>query len=212
MDLGELRREYTRAGLDREHLDPDPICQFSVWFEQAKSAQLIEPNAMTVATVGEGGIPSTRAVLLKAYDARGFVFFTNYESRKAKELAANPNASLHFPWFGLERQVIVIGRAERISTSESAKYFMSRPHGSQLGAWVSTQSTVISSRNLLEMKLAEMKRKFREGKVPAPDFWGGIRVAPESVEFWQGRPNRLHDRFRYTRDEGATWRIDRLAP
>ena len=210
-DLSALRRDYLQAGLDREDLNPDPIQQFRLWFDQARSAELLEPNAMVVSTVGGEGRPSSRSVLLKAFDERGLVFFTNYSSRKAREIAGNPNVSALFPWYGLERQVIFGGQAERVSTAESLKYFTSRPHGSQLGAWVSQQSEVISSRGILEMKLAEMKRRFQEGKVPLPEFWGGIRIRPETVEFWQGRPNRLHDRFLYRRREEG-WSIDRLSP
>lgn len=211
MDVSALRRDYARARLDREDLDPDPVAQFRQWFEQAQQAQLIEPNAMTLGTSGADGAPNARTVLLKAFDERGFVFFTNYESRKAAELAENPACVLLFPWLALERQVKLRGRAEKISTSESLRYFLSRPFGSRLGAWVSQQSQVISSRSLLEMKLDEMKRKFGHGEVPLPDFWGGYRVVPSEFEFWQGRQNRLHDRFRY--QAGAEgWRIDRLSP
>ena len=214
MDLSAFREEYTHGGWDRDDLNDNPFAQFRVWFEQACAAKLTEPNAMTVCTVGADGRPSARTVLLKAYDERGFVFFTNYTGRKAKQLEENPRAALLFPWIALERQVEIEGRVEKISTAESLKYFLSRPFGSQLGAWVSHQSTVISSRSILLKKLDEMKRKFTEGKVPLPDFWGGYRVVPARIEFWQGRPNRLHDRFCYTReDESASaWTIERLAP
>ena len=181
-----------------------------MWFTQAVDAQLVEPNAMVLGTT-DAKRPSARSVLLKAYDERGFVFFTNYESRKAQEIAANPQVSLLFPWYPLERQVSILGRAERISTAESLAYFASRPHGSRLGAWVSQQSAVINSRKLLEMKLEEIKRKFADGEVPLPSFWGGFRVVPAELEFWQGRENRLHDRFRYTRS-GGSWAIERLSP
>ncbi|MGF1451483.1 MAG: pyridoxamine 5'-phosphate oxidase [Opitutales bacterium] len=212
MDISALRREYTRAGLDRDALETDPVAQFRAWFEQAQKAELIEPNAMTVATTDAGGAPNVRTVLLKAYDERGFVFYTNYESQKAVELDANPQCALLFPWLGLERQVKIRGRAERVSTSESLRYFVSRPFGSRLGAWVSQQSRVISSRSLLEMKLDEMKRKFSDGEVPLPDFWGGYRVVPAEYEFWQGRQNRLHDRFRYRLEQDGAWAIERLSP
>jgi len=209
-DVAELRRNYTRAGLRRADLAEDPVAQFRQWFGEAVAAELVEPNAMVLATTN-GRRPSTRTVLLKAYDERGFVFFTNYESRKARDIAADANVSLLFPWYPLERQVGILGRAERISAAESLAYFASRPHGSRLGAWVSQQSAVINSRRFLEMKWDEMKRKFADGEIPLPSFWGGIRVVPIEIEFWQGRENRLHDRFRYYR-EGDAWTIERLAP
>lgn len=209
-DVAELRRNYTRDGLRRSDLDPDPVGQFRKWFTEAVAADLVEPNAMVLATT-DGKRPSTRTVLLKAYDARGFVFFTNYESRKAKDMAEDSHVSLLFPWYPLERQVGIIGQAERISAAESLAYFTSRPHGSRLGAWVSQQSSVINSRKFLEMKWDEMKRKFADGEIPLPSFWGGFRVVPSEIEFWQGRENRLHDRFRYTRS-GDGWMVERLAP
>lgn len=211
MDIADLRREYTKGGLAFENTSPDPFAQFKHWFDQAIEAKLLEPNAMTLATADASGLPNVRTVLLKAYDSRGFVFFTNYTSRKAQELNANPKAAALFPWLPLERQIKIQGRAEKISTAESLKYFVSRPHGSQLGAWVSQQSSVISSRKLLEMKLSELKRKFTEGKVPLPDFWGGYRIVPEVFEFWQGGANRLHDRIEYRLDS-AQWSRQRLAP
>jgi pyridoxamine 5'-phosphate oxidase len=209
-DIAALRREYTRAGLRRTNLDPDPVVQFRQWFNEAREAGLIEPNAMVLATT-DSKRTSSRTVLLKAFDERGFVFFTNYESRKSQEISINPNVSLLFPWYPLERQVGVLGFAERISTAESLAYFASRPHGRRVGAWVSQQSSVINSRRLLEMKWEEMKRKFSQGDVPLPSFWGGFRVVPLEIEFWQGRENRLHDRFRYLRDE-SKWCIERLSP
>lgn len=209
-DVAELRRNYTRDGLRRNDLDPDPVGQFRKWFGEAVGAELVEPNAMVLATTN-GQRPSTRTVLLKAYDERGFVFFTNYESRKAQEIAMDDHVSLLFPWYPLERQVGILGRAERISPVESLAYFVSRPHGSRLGAWVSQQSAVINSRRFLEMKWDEMKRKFADGEVPLPSFWGGFRVVPTEIEFWQGRENRLHDRFRYTKS-GKAWTIERLSP
>lgn len=217
MDLAALRREYTQAGLHRADLAADPVAQFRLWFDQATAAQLLEPNAMVLGTCAPQG-PSSRTVLLKAYDQRGLVFFTNYTSRKAREIAAQPGVSLLFPWYGLERQVAILGRAERISTAESLAYFASRPFGSRLGAWVSQQSSVISSRRLLEMKWEEIKRRFASGEVPLPEAWGGFRVVPREFEFWQGRENRLHDRFRYRRQDSGSaqdaeaWLIERLAP
>ncbi|HEY5754122.1 MAG TPA: pyridoxamine 5'-phosphate oxidase [Chthoniobacterales bacterium] len=212
IDPAELRREYSQKGIRRSELDANPIVQFRKWFEQALAANLIEPNAMTLSTASRDGWVSSRTVLLKAYDERGFVFFTNYGSRKAQELAENPHAALLFPWLGLERQVCVCGSAEKISTAESVAYFVSRPFGSRLGAWVSHQSKIISSRAILETKLKEMLGKFAQGKVPLPDFWGGYRVAPVRLEFWQGRPNRLHDRFQYVLTESGSWQLDRLSP
>ena len=209
-DVAELRRNYTRDGLRRNDLDPDPVGQFRRWFTDAVAAELVEPNAMVLSTT-DWRRPSSRTVLLKAYDERGFVFFTNYESRKARDIAAQAEVSLLFPWYPLERQVGLLGKAERISAAESLAYFASRPHGSRLGAWVSQQSTVINSRKLLEMKWEEVKRKFSEGEVPLPSFWGGFRVVPVEFEFWQGRENRLHDRFRYARSRDG-WAIERLAP
>lgn len=209
-DVAELRRNYTQSGLRRGDLAADPVAQFRKWFGEATAAGLVEPNAMVLATT-DGKRPSSRTVLLKAYDQRGFVFFTNYESRKARDIAADSHVSLLFPWYALERQVGILGRAERISAAESLAYFISRPHGSRLGAWVSQQSSVIDSRKFLEMKWDEIKRKFAGGEVPLPSFWGGFRVVPSEIEFWQGRENRLHDRFRYTRS-ADDWSLERLAP
>ena len=215
MDISHLRAEYTQAGLSRDNLRTSPFDQFELWFGQAQQARLAESNAMSLATVSSSGIPSLRTVLLKYFDQSGFVFFTNYGSNKARDITNNPNVAIMFPWVALERQVTIQGRAEKISTSESLRYFTNRPHGSQLGSWVSQQSSVITGRKILELKFEEMKRKFREGKVPLPDFWGGYRIEPEKMEFWQGRPSRLHDRFQYTRlseDKGCNWQIDRLSP
>lgn len=212
MDLAALREEYTRDGLSRKNLDADPFRQFELWFQQALNSEAATPNAMSLATVSPDGQPSQRTVLLKYFDAQGLVFFTNYESRKAREIVGNPKVSLLFYWPELERQVHITGSAERISAGESLKYFMSRPRGSQIGAWVSNQSSVIGSRQLLMAKFEELKRKFQNNKVPLPSFWGGYRVAPNSFEFWQGRPNRLHDRFLYSRQAGGGWGLERLAP
>ena len=213
MDLTDYRKDYLKGGLHRDDLAASPEEQFTLWFQQAVDAGYPEPNAMSLATVSAAGIPSLRTVLLKYFNPEGMVFFTNYTSRKAKEIDANPNVSLLFPWVTLERQVIVIGKAEKISAIESLKYFTSRPHESQLGAWVSAQSEVIPNRILLKMKLAEIGRKFKEGKVPLPDFWGGYRVVPHHVEFWQGGSARLHDRLVYTRESSdADWQVNRLSP
>jgi pyridoxamine 5'-phosphate oxidase len=206
-----LRKEYRMAALDRAGLDPDPVVQFGRWFDQAVGAGLPEPNAMTLATASAGGRPSARVVLLKGYDDRGFVFYSNYDSRKGEELAANPWAALVFYWAPLERQVRVEGRVGRTSREESAAYFRSRPLGSRLGALASAQSRPIPGREVLERRVAELEAAHPDGEVPLPDFWGGYRVVPDAVEFWQGRPDRLHDRFRYARaDQG--WTVARLSP
>ena len=211
-DVSLLRKEYRQAGLRREDLDPDPIAQFRRWLTEAMAAELPEPNAMVLAT-SDGSRCSSRTVLLKAFDERGFVFFTNYGSRKARDIAAQDQVSLLFPWYAIERQVGILGRAERISAAESLAYFASRPRGSRLGAWVSAQSSVIDSRRMLEMQWQVMQRRFASGEIPLPSFWGGFRVRPLEIEFWQGRENRLHDRFRYLRtEEQVPWGIERLAP
>ena len=213
MDISDFRTEYVLQGLTREQLAPDPFKQFELWFQQACDANLPEPNAMSLATVSDTGQPSQRIVLLKYFDRQGLVFFTNYESKKARQIKANPQVSLLFFWVALERQVQISGKAIKISTAESLKYFATRPRGSQIGAWCSQQSTVISSRQMLEMKFDEMKRKFRDREIPLPSAWGGYRIVPHSWEFWQGRPNRLHDRFLYSRlDVESAWEIQRLAP
>jgi pyridoxamine 5'-phosphate oxidase len=212
MDLGTLRRNYTQQGLDLQDLDADPFNQFSLWFEQACQADILEPNALVLATVAPSGQPFQRTVLLKYFDQDGFVFFTNYGSRKAQHIESNSQVSLLFPWYALERQLAIQGTAQRISPAESLKYFLSRPRGSQLGAWVSQQSSIISSRQLLEMQFEKIREKFLNQEIPLPDFWGGYRVHPTSFEFWQGRPNRLHDRFLYSREADATWIIARLSP
>ena len=211
MDISELRSEYSGEPFRRIDLDPDPSRQFARWFEQAREVKQPEVNACALATAGMDGKPNARTVLLKYFDADGFVFFTNTESRKAKEIAENPSVAMLFFWQTLERQATIRGTAEKISAAEAMRYFSRRPRGSQLGAWVSEQSAVITSRSVLEMKLEEMKRKFSSGEVPLPSFWGGYRVRPEEIEFWQGRPSRLHDRFRYRKVDDA-WIIERLAP
>jgi pyridoxamine 5'-phosphate oxidase len=213
MDLGALRRDYAQRGLTLEDLTTNPFDQFALWFQQAMDAELLEPNALVLSTVSPEGNPFQRTVLLKYFDQDGFVFFTNYGSRKAHHIGENPQVSMLFPWYGLERQLAIAGTAAKISPAESFKYFSSRPRGSQIGAWVSQQSSIISSRQLLEMQFEKMKQKFLNQEVPLPDFWGGYRVKPTSFEFWQGRPNRLHDRFLYSRqDENGEWAIQRLSP
>ena len=212
MDLSELRQSYTKGRFSESDLLESPFAQFEKWFREAESAQLEEPNAMCLATSTAEGQPSTRIVLLKDFSQKGLVFYTNYESRKAGDLEANPRAAANFLWLPLQRQVNLTGRVERITKAESLKYFLSRPLGSRLGAWTSPQSKVITSRQILEEKLEQMKRKFSEGKVPLPDDWGGYRIVPESFEFWQGRPNRLHDRCRFQLDDSGAWETVRLAP
>ena len=212
MDIKGLRKEYANPVLTREMLDPDPYGQFERWFQETCNAGLSEPNAMTLATVGADGQPTLRTVLLKLFDRDGFVFYTNYGSRKAQQIAVNSRVALLFPWVKLARQVAVTGVAEKVSLAESARYFASRPHESQLGAWISQQSAVLSSRQLLMNELEKIKARFKKGEVPLPDFWGGYRVRPASIEFWQGQTSRLHDRFLYTRQADASWTIERLAP
>ncbi|MFD7018495.1 pyridoxamine 5'-phosphate oxidase [Streptomyces sp. NPDC059161] len=212
LDPAAMREQYRTTLLAEEELAATPMEQFGRWFKEAVAGGLHEPNAMVVATADADGRPSTRTVLLKSYDERGFVFFTNYASRKAAELMANPQASLLFPWHQLARQVIVTGGASRVAREESEAYFRTRPHGSQLGAWASAQSTVIASRAELTARYEELAARYPEGsEVPVPEWWGGFRVAPEAVEFWQGHENRLHDRLRYVVD-GSAWRVERLAP
>jgi len=207
-----MHSEDVRAGLVEADVDPDPVVQFGRWFDDANAAGLVEPSAMTLATAGADGVPSARMVLLRGVDRRGFVFYTNYDSRKAAELAANPRAALVFWWGELQRQVRVEGPVERTSQEESAAYFRTRPPGSRLSAWASPQSRVIPGRAVLDERVAELAARHPDGDVPLPPFWGGYRLVPEVVELWQGRPNRLHDRLRYTRAAAGGWRIQRLAP
>ncbi len=212
MDIENFRREYVQGGLRRDDLHANPLTQFETWLNQVVQSDLIDPTAMVVSTVSSVGQPSQRIVLLKHLDEVGFVFYTNYGSRKADEIAENNRVSLLFPWNALERQVKICGRAEKISAAESLKYFLSRPRDSQLAAWASDQSRKISSRDFLMTQLAHMKEKFSEGEVPLPDFWGGIRVRPHEIEFWQGGEHRLHDRFEYRLQGDGEWEIERLAP
>ena len=211
LDLQDMRTEYIQATLDESTVPTDPFLLFEIWFAQAVETQVKDPNSKILATSSKDNIPNIRTVLLKIFDEKGFVFFTNYNSKKAKEIAQNPHVAPEFLWLDLERQVRVIGTCEKISTSESMSYFMKRSRGSQIGAWVSEQSSVISSRKILQMQIEKMKQKFANGAVPLPDFWGGYRVIPSQIEFWQGRANRLHDRILYTRDNDG-WSIQRLAP
>jgi pyridoxamine 5'-phosphate oxidase len=210
--VADLRRDYARARLDERDVSHDPIVEFARWFAQAQEAELPEPNAMALATASIEGVPSVRIVLLKAFDERGFVFFTDYRSRKGAELEENPQAALVFYWGELERQVRVSGVVSRTTHEESVEYFRSRPLGSRLGAWASHQSRVIAGRAALEADLREIEERYADGDVPLPPHWGGFRVIPDAIEFWQGRENRLHDRIRYARQEDGKWRIERLSP
>jgi pyridoxamine 5'-phosphate oxidase len=211
MDLSDYRKEYTGTALRRNDMDPDPLAEFTKWFSEAVAKNYHEPNAMTVATVDENGRPFQRTLLLKGISDGGFIFFTNYNSRKASHIARNPHVCLLFPWVSLERQIIIQGLASKVTEDESLEYFNTRPRDSQIGAWVSNQSAVIPSRDSLIEKLAELHSRFEGGPVPLPPFWGGYRVIPESIEFWQGGPGRLHDRVLYQHSPSG-WRIDRLSP
>ena len=209
--IANLRQNYTRAGLSEADLDSDPIKQFEAWFETALDADLLEPNAMTLATATPDGKPTARIVLLKGFSDRGFVFYTNYESQKGQQLIANPYAALVFLWDKLERQIRIEGKVEQLKPEESAEYFHSRPKASQLGAWASAQSRVIPNREVLEQKLVELQKNYSNATVPLPEHWGGFRVVPNRIEFWQGRPSRLHDRLVYVQADGS-WEIKRLSP
>ncbi len=212
LSIAALRQDYVARGLRRADLEPDPIKQFAIWFGEAAAAEIRDVNAMSLATATPDGVPAVRIVLLKGISDRGFVFFTNYLSDKGRELEANPRAALALFWVQLERQVRISGTVEKTSDEESDEYFQTRPLGSQLGAWASSQSQVIADRAALEAQLAEVTQRFAGGNIPLPANWGGYRVAPEVIEFWQGRTNRLHDRFRYARQSDSSWLIERLSP
>ena len=212
MHYETFRREYTAGGLNRDMLDADPLKQFEHWLEQSVRAGLEDPTAMVLATVDEAGLPWQRIVLLKGLSRGGFVFYTNYGSNKAQAMAANPTVSLLFPWNELDRQVIVGGRVEKMSVAESASYFVTRPRESQIAAWASRQSRPVSARAMLEKQVMVLKEKFGKGDIPVPDFWGGYRVLPERIEFWQGGEHRIHDRFLYSRSETGDWEISQLQP
>lgn len=212
MELQDIRRDFRKGTLTREELLDNPIEQFSVWMQQALTTELSDPTAMVLGTAARDGQVSQRVVLLKGLDERGFVFFTNYESRKARDIAVNSKVSLHFPWFAIERQVIVAGVAEKVTVDESRAYFQSRPRDSQLAAWASPQSRVLASRDVMTQQLESLSKKYADSEIPLPEFWGGFRVRPSQIEFWQGGANRLHDRFVYSLQPGEHWQIDRLAP
>lgn len=212
MSLAEHRKDYSMTGLLEKDLARDPFRQFEKWFQEAEAARAVEPNAMTLATCTRDGRPSARTVLLKDVDGRGFVFYTNYESRKGRELGENTRATLVFPWLALERQVIVEGTVTRTSREESEAYFHSRPHASQLAAWASQQSSILVGRTVLEDAFKQVEKKYAGMPVPLPPHWGGFRLSPDLVEFWQGRRSRLHDRLRYRREKDGSWSVERLSP
>ncbi|MFV0606185.1 MAG: pyridoxamine 5'-phosphate oxidase [Niabella sp.] len=212
LSIADIRLEYAKKSLSEADADADPISQFTVWWQEAVDSKFDEVNAMTVATVDENNIPYARTVLLKGYDQKGFVFFTNYDSRKGRHIATNPHVSLLFFWKELERQVLITGIAEKVSTEESITYFNSRPEGSKIGAWASAQSAVIAGKAWLSKTFDYYIERFKQGEIPKPPHWGGYRVKPTIMEFWQGRPNRLHDRLQYNLQENGTWTIQRLAP
>lgn len=212
MDLQDIRRDFRKGTLTREELHSDPIEQFNLWMRQALTTDIVDPTAMVLATAALDGQVSQRVVLLKGLDERGFVFFTNYESRKSREISINSKVSLHFPWLAIERQVMVCGVAEKVSVEESRAYFQSRPRESQLAAWASPQSRVLGSRETMMQQLHNLQKKYADSDVPLPEFWGGFRVLPSQIEFWQGGANRLHDRFMYSLQAGQSWQIERLAP
>lgn len=212
ISVADLRKEYTHQGLSKADAHPSPFEQFKIWFEQALAAKLPEPNAMTIATATPDGKPDARIVLLKDYDQRGFVFFTNYQSNKGQQLGKNHWCAIAFWWAELERQVRIVGLVERVSDVESDLYFHSRPKGSQLGAWASNQSQVIESRKVLEQRLQKLQEEYENQEVPRPPHWGGFRLIPDEIEFWQGRPSRLHDRLLYRRGQDGNWVIQRLSP
>ncbi len=209
--IAALRKNYQLMGLDENKIKNNPVDQFTIWFDEAISADVIEPNAMILSTVSQAGSPSSRTVLLKGLEEDGFIFFTNYESEKGKEIAQNNNVSLLFLWLDLERQVRISGKAIKLSTEGSEAYFKSRPRDSQIGAWASKQSEVVPDRQYLEDRFKTMRVKFEDQEIPLPDFWGGYKVIPSRIEFWQGRPNRLHDRILYSKNENE-WKIERLSP
>ncbi len=212
MDLSTFRKEYSAKGLRRADLAENPFDEFTNWFELATKFGIHEPNAMVLSTVAQQKFPSQRTVLLKSFDTSGFTFFTNYTSRKAQEIAENPQVSILFPWITMERQVSIQGRAEKIPTQQSLEYFRSRPRESQIGAWVSHQSSQIPSRSVLENRLHELESRFQGQEIPLPDFWGGYRIVPTSFEFWQGGPARIHDRFVYNREQENSWSMHRISP
>ena len=212
VDISKLRKEYTSTGLHSQEMSENPFIQFETWFKQACEAEMAQPDAMVVSTVDEQGHPASRTVLLKSFDQQGLVFYTNYHSNKAQHIANNHHVSALFLWPDLERQIQIRGTAEKIPTAESLKYFLTRPRGSQLGAWCSPQSSVIGSRQILEQKLAEVKNKFLNKEIPLPDFWGGYRITAHNFEFWQGRESRLNDRFLYERGNDEQWSLKRIAP